>query len=104
MGGQRCTRVTDEDIAFDKNLIIAPAVNSLEQVVLEEVVEDVLMTETASRSPSPTIPPEVVVVGNMKMASIDVPQRVTITNQRTLPVVVKVVPRDSDPIRSADNV
>jgi hypothetical protein len=45
-----------------------------------------------------------VMIGDVKMASVNIPQGITVTNQRTLPVVMEVVPRDSNPVRCANDV
>jgi hypothetical protein len=98
VGAQCFSCVTSENVAFDENLVIASAVDSLVQEVLVQVVVDVLVTKAASRAAGAAIPPVVVVVGDVQMARVDVPESIAIANQGALPVVVKVVPGDSDPV------
>ena len=68
------------------------------------VVVDVLVTEAGSGTAGAGIPPVVVVVSDVKVTKVDGPELIVVTNQGALPMVVKVVPRDSDPIRGSDNV
>lgn len=104
VGAQCLPCVTGEDIALNENLVVTSAVDSLVQKILVQVVVDVLVTEAASRATSTRISPVVVVVSDVKMPSIDVPESVAVSNQGALPMIVEVVPGYSDPIRGADNV
>jgi hypothetical protein len=79
-------------------------VNSLVQKVLVQVVVDVLVTKATSGTSGAGVSPVVVMIGDVKMASVNIPQGITVTNQRTLPVVMEVVPRDSNPVRCANDV
>lgn len=96
--------LTGEYIAFNKNLVIAPAVNSLVQEVLIQVIVDVLMTKATCGASSARVSPVVVMICDMKMTGINIPQCITVANQGALPVVMEVVPRDSDPIGSSNNI
>lgn len=102
--GQGRPCVTSKDITFDKHLVVASAVDGLVQEILVQVVVDVLVTKATGGTASTGVPPIVVVVSDMKMTSIDGPQCIAVANQRTLPVVVEVVPGDSDPIRSSYDI
>jgi len=79
-------------------------VNSLVQKVLVQVVVDVLVTKAASRAASAGIFPVVVVIGDVKVTKVNVPELIVVANQRALPVVVEVVPRYRDPIRGPNDV
>lgn len=72
--------------------------DSLVQKVLVQVVVDVLMTEATSRTTGARVPPVIVVVGHMEVARVDISESITVTDEGALPVVVEVVPGDSDPI------
>lgn len=58
-------RLALEDITFNENLVVAARVDGLVQEVNIEVVEDVLVTETASRATGTLVLPVVVVVGDV---------------------------------------
>lgn len=90
--------VTGEDIALDEDLVVASAVDSLVQEVLAQVVVDVLVAKATSRATGAGIPPVVVVVSNVEVARVDISESITVANQGALPVVVEVVPGDSDPV------
>ncbi len=96
--------LASEDIALNKNLVVASAVDSLIQEVLVQVVVNVLVTKAASRAASARVPPVVVVVSDVKVAKVNIPEGIAVANQGALPVVVKVVPGDGDPIRGTDDV
>ena len=76
----------------------------LVQEILVEVVVDVLVAEAAGGASGANVAPVVVVVGNVQLAKVDVAQVVAVTNERRLPVVVEIVPGDSDPIGGAVDV
>lgn len=78
--------------------------DSLIQEVLIQVVVDMLVTKAAGGAASAGSLPVVVVVGDVQVAKVDVPELVVISDQRALPVVMEIVPRDSDPVRGADDV
>jgi hypothetical protein len=48
--------------------------------------------------------PVVVVICDVQMTLVDVAKGITVADQGRLPVVVEVVPGDSDPVRSSNNV
>lgn len=104
VGAQCFPCITCENIAFNENLVVTSAVDSLVQEILVQVVVDMLVTEAASGATSAGIPPVVVVVSDVQVAKVDSPECIAVSNQRTLPVVMEVVPRHSNPIRGADNV
>jgi hypothetical protein len=104
VGAQRLPCLSGEDIALHEDLVVTSAVDGLVQEVLVQVVVDVLVTEAASRAPSARVPPVVVVVSNVEMASVNISESIAVTNQGALPVVVEVVPGDSDPITSTDDI
>ena len=97
-------RVTSENVALDENLVVTSTVDSLVQEILVQIIVDMLVTEAASWATSTGVPPIVVVVGDVKMSRVDVPESVAVSDQRTLPVVMEVVPGHGDPIRGANNV
>lgn len=104
VGAQCLPCVASENIALNQNLVITSAVDGLVQEVLVQVVVDVLMTEAASGATSTRIPPIVVMIGDVKVTSINIPQSIAVADQRALPVVVEIVPGDSNPVGSANNV
>lgn len=55
--------------------------DSLVQEVLVQVVVDVLVTKAASGTSGAGVSPVVVVVGDVKMTSINIPQGITVTDQ-----------------------
>jgi hypothetical protein len=104
VGAQCLPCVTGENVAFNENLVVTSTVDSLVQEILVKVVVDVLVTKAASWATSAGVPPVVVMVGDVKMSRVDVPESVAVANQGTLPMVVEVVPRHSDPVRGANDV
>ena len=78
--------------------------NRLVEEVDIQVVVDVLVAEPASGTAGAHVLPVVVVVGDVEMARVEGPEGGIVANQRGLPVVVKVIPRDSDVVGPADDV
>lgn len=97
-------RVAAEDVALDEHLVVGARVDGLVSKVLVEVVVDVLVAEAAGGTARSRAAPVVVVVGDVQVAPVDVAQGVAVADEGRLPVVVEVVPRDSDPVGRADNV
>lgn len=104
VGAQSLPGLAREDVAFDQDLVVASAVDRLVQKVLVKVVVDVLVAETSGRSTRTLVAPVVVVKGDVEMALVNRPQRIAVTNQRALPVVMEVVPGNRDPVAATDNV
>lgn len=63
-----------------------------------EVVVDVLVAEAPCRTAGAHVAPVVVVVRDVQMAKVDVPEGVVVSDERRLPVVVEVVPGYRDPV------
>lgn len=78
--------------------------DGLVQEVDVVVVVDMLVTETTGGATGALVSPVVMMVRDVEVAKINVAERSIVTDERGLPVVVEVVPRDRDEIRSANNV
>ena len=101
---ERLAGVATEHVALDEHLVVGARVDRLVVEVDVEVVVDVLVAE-APRGPARAhVLPEVVVVADVQVAEIDVAESRVIADQRRLPVVVEVVPRDRDVVGAADDV
>lgn len=83
-------------------MVVEVAMGGLAEEVLIEIVADVLVAETTRRSSSVIILPVFMVVGDVKMAEVEVVKGLIVTCQGELPVVVEVVPGDGDPVGGAD--
>lgn len=101
---QSLPRLACKHIAFYQDLIVAPAMNRLIEEVLVKIVVDVLVTKSSSRPTGAFVLPVVVMVSNVKMAKIDVPELVIVADQGTLPMIMEIVPRHCNPIACANNV
>lgn len=78
--------------------------DGLVEEVLVEVVVDMLMTKATSRTAGAHMLPVVVMIGDVEMAKVNVPESRVVAHERRLPVVVEVVPRDGHPVGTADDV
>lgn len=87
-----------EDVALHEHLVIGAGVDGLVQELLVVVVVDVLVPEAAGGTSRALVLPEVVVVGDVQMAKVDVAEVRIVADQRGLPVVMEVVPRHRDPV------
>ena len=76
----------------------------LVQEILVQVVVDVLVAEATSGAAGALIAPVVVVITDVQVTKVDVAEGIVVADQARLPVIVKVIPRDRDPIRGADDV
>ena len=101
---QGLPRVTAEHITLDENLIVAAAMNGLIVEIFIEIIIHMLMSKAASWTSRARVLPVIVMVRNMQMTYIDVSERIRVADKARLPVVMKVVPRDCDPVASSYDV
>jgi hypothetical protein len=104
IGAERLAGVAPEDVALDEHLVVGAGVDGLVVEVDVEVVVDVLVAKTAGGAASAHVLPVVVMVGDMEVAKVDIAQGSVVADERRLPVVVEVVPRDRDEIRPPNDI
>lgn len=78
--------------------------NRLVQEVLVVVVVNVLVAEPTSWATGAEPEEVVVVVGDVQMSKIDVTEYIAVSDEGRLPVVVKVIPAHSYPVRTTNDV
>ena len=103
VSADRLTGIPSEDIAFDKGLVVRSRVDGLVVEIFVVVVVNMMETETAGGTTGSKTLPEIVVVGNVIFAQF-MGESGFVSDQGSFPVVMKIVPRNGDIIRSPDNI
>lgn len=92
VGAEGFASVTDKDVGLNEHLVVRARVESLEAEILVVVIVQVLESKATGITTGTQVAPVVVVVGQVKLAEVNIAKSVAVTDERRFVVVVEVVP------------